>query len=91
MPEFPLFCSLDHEESAWAVVRPEDLVPDHIVRDISVHEPLGHDEVVQPPAHVLGPAVHHVGPEGVGILPVGVEVAEAVHQVTLLQSQLDAC
>ena len=70
------------------MVRTEDLVPDDVVSDIGVHESLGDDKVIQSPAHVLSPAVHHVRPEGVGLLFVGVEMAERVDQVILGEEQL---
>ena len=73
------------------MIRAEDLIPDDIVRDVGVQEPLGDDKVVQPPSDVLGPTVHHVGPEGVGFLLVGIEMAERVHHVALFQGQFHAC
>lgn len=43
------------------------------------------EEVIKPPAHVLSPGVHHVGPEGVGVCLLGVELAEAVGETGLQQ------
>lgn len=54
------------------------------VADLAVaqawHQRGGQQEVVEPPAHVLGAGVHHVGPEGVGVGLLWVELAEAVHE-----------
>ena len=49
-----------------------DLVSDDVVADAVLEHPLGGDEVVEPPADVLRPAVHHVRPERVGLLLFGV-------------------
>ena len=48
-----------------------DLVPDDVVADACLDHPLGGDEVVEPPPHVLRTAVHHVRPERVGLLLLG--------------------
>ena len=75
------------EQGQRAVVGTEDLVANDVVADVGVDEPLRGHEVVEPPADVLGPTVHHVRPEGVGLLLVGVEVPERVHEVVLLQQR----
>lgn len=42
-------------------------------------------EVIEPPAHVLAAGVHHVGPEGVGVGLLGVELSEAVAEAGFQQ------
>ncbi len=42
-------------------------------------------KVIEPPAHVLFAAVHHVGPEGVSVGLLGVKLAEAVDEASLQQ------
>ncbi len=62
----------------------EHLIPDLVVADL-VHDPLRGHEVVEPPAGVLRPRVHHVSPEGVLALGVGIEMAVGVHKTLLEQ------
>lgn len=49
------------------------------------HQTRRQNKVIEPPADVLLPRVHHVGPEGVGVLLFGVELAEAVGKACLEQ------
>jgi len=58
----------------WA----KDLISDLHVTHVLVHQSFGGDEVVQPPAHVLGPGVHHVRPEGVALFFVRIKVSKSV-------------
>lgn len=59
----------------------------HLVADLAVaqaRQQTGRQQkVIEPPAHVLFAAVHHVGPEGVGVGLLGVELAEAVDEAGL--------
>lgn len=61
----------------------------HLVADLVVAQTLQQagrqHKVIEPPAHVLSAGVHHVGPEGVGIGLLGVELAEAVGETGLQQ------
>lgn len=66
-------------QSNGAVVAPHGLVTDLTVTQ-AWHKGGGQQEIIQPPAHVLGAGVHHVGPEGVGVGLLGVELAEAVNK-----------
>lgn len=60
-----------------------------LVADLAVaqacHQTRGHQKVIKPPADVLLASAHHVGPEGVGVLLLGVELAEAVAEARLQQ------
>lgn len=60
-----------------------------LVADLAVaqawHQTRGQNEVIEPPADVLLARVHHVGPKGVGVLLLGVELAEAVGEARLEQ------
>ena len=61
----------------------------NLVTDLAVakagQQAAGQHKVVEPPAHVFVASVHHVGPEGVGVALLGVELAEAVHEPGLQQ------
>ena len=57
-----------NEESDGAVVRSEDLIPDDVVAHVCVDGAFRRQKVVESPADVLGSRVHHVRPEGVGLL-----------------------
>ena len=59
------------------MVRAHDLGPDDAVGQAG-QQTLGHQEVVQTPANVLGPAVHHVGPESVAVGFLRIEVPAAI-------------
>lgn len=60
-----------------------------LVADLAVaqawHQTRGQNKVIEPPADVLLASAHHVGPEGVGVLLLGVELAEAVGEARLQQ------
>lgn len=71
-------------QSDGAVVASQSLVADLAVAQ--ARQQAGrHHEVVEPPAHVLAAGVHHVGPEGVGVGLLRVELAEAVGEAGLQQ------
>lgn len=65
------------------------VAPLHLVTDLAVAEArqqtAGQHKVVEPPAHVFVAGVHHVGPEGVGVGLLGVQLTEAVHEAGLQQ------
>lgn len=67
-----------------AVVTPHGLVPDLAVTQ-TWQQRRRQQKVIEPPAHVLGAGVHHVGPEGVGVGLLRVQLAEAVHETRLQQ------
>uniref|UniRef100_A0A3B3VLB5 Zinc finger protein 585A-like n=1 Tax=Poecilia latipinna TaxID=48699 RepID=A0A3B3VLB5_9TELE len=50
----------------------------HLKTHLRTH--LREQEIVKPPAHVLRPGIHHVGPEGVGVGLLRVKLTEAVHE-----------
>lgn len=56
----------------------------HLVTDLTVaqggQQTAGQHKVVESPAHVFVASVHHIGPEGVGMGLLGVQLAEAVHK-----------
>lgn len=64
-------------QSDGAVVASHRLVTDLAVAQ-AWQQAGGQHKVIEPPAHVLITAAHHVGPEGVGVGLVGVDLAEAV-------------
>lgn len=61
----------------------------HLVTDLAVaqagQQTAGQQKVVEPPAHVFVTSVHHIGPEGVGVGLLGVQLAEAVHETRFQQ------
>lgn len=61
----------------------------HLVADLAVaqawQQTARQHKVIEPPAHVLLAGVHHVGPEGVGVGLLGVELAEAVDETGFQQ------
>lgn len=61
----------------------------HLVTDLAVakagQQTAGQHKVVEPPSHVFVTSVHHIGPEGVGVGLLGVELTEAVHETGLQQ------
>lgn len=61
----------------------------HLVTDLAVtkagQQAAGQHKVVEPPAHVFVASIHHIGPEGVGVGLLGVQLAEAVHEPGLQQ------
>lgn len=65
------------------------VAPQRLVADLAVaqarHQARGQHKVIEPPADVLLATAHHVGPEGVGVLLLGVELAEAVGESRLEQ------
>lgn len=64
-------------ESDGAVVTPHGCVTNLAVTQTWEQSSREH-EVVQAPAHVLGPRVHHVRPEGVGVGLFRIQLAEAI-------------
>lgn len=71
-------------QSNGAVVAPHRLITDLTVTQ-AWQEGGGQQEIIQPPAHVLGAGVHHVGPERVGVGLLRVELAEAVSKTSSQQ------
>lgn len=67
-----------------AMVAPQRLVADLAVAQAR-HQARGQHKVIEPPADVLLATSHHVGPEGVGVLLLGVELTEAVGESRLEQ------
>lgn len=61
----------------------------HLVANLAVtqawQQTVRQHKVIEPPAHVLIAGVHHVGPEGVGVGLLGVELAEAVDETGFQQ------
>lgn len=60
----------------------------HARPDLVVHHladnPLGHENVVEPPTDILRPCIRHVRPERVSVLFLRVEVPERVHKLAAL-------
>lgn len=61
----------------------------HLVANLAVtqarQQTTREQKVIEPPAYVLLAGVHHVGPEGVGVGLLGVELAEAVGEAGFQQ------
>lgn len=66
-------------QSDGAVVASPHLVPDLTVAQ-GGQQTAGQHKVVEPPAHVFVTSVHHIGPEGVGVGLLRVQLTEAVHE-----------
>ena len=71
-------------QSDGAVVASHRLVADLAVAQ-AWQQGRRQQKVIEPPAHVLGAGVHHVGPEAVGVGLLRVELAEAVGETGLQQ------
>lgn len=79
-----IFTSHSHIQGDRAVVAPQSCRANFTITQ-ALQKPLGYQKVVEPPAHVFGPGVHHVCPEGIGVGHVGVKVTEGVDKASLQQ------
>ncbi len=65
------------------MIRSENIASNDVVADVVINGTTRYKEVIQTPANIFRPGIHHVGPEGVGLFLVRIEVTECIDKTGL--------